>query len=90
MKIITVETSRLNTFKESWPCHGINDEATHIVVAFSDDGDLVDYECCNDNGDNVDDGVDSGEALSALFTDAFYNHEKKSIPGTIGSFLTAY
>ena len=89
MKIITVETSRLNTFKESWPYHGINDEATHIVVVFSDDGDLVDYECCNDNGDDVG-GIDSEEALSALFTDAFYNHDKKSIPGTIGSVLTAY
>ena len=89
MKIITVETSRLNTFKESWPCHGINDEATHIVVVFSDDGDLVDYECCNDNGYDVG-GIDSEEALSALFTDAFYNHDKKSIPGTIGSVLTAY
>ena len=89
MKIITVETSRLNTCKESWPCHGINDEATHIAVVFSDDGDLVDYECCNDNGDDVG-GIDSEEALSALFTDAFYNHDKKSIPGTIGSVLTAY
>ena len=89
MKIITVETSRLNTFKESWPCHGINDEAPHIVVVFSDDGDLVDYECCNDNGDDVG-GIDSEAALSALFTDAFYNHDKKSIPGTIGSVLTAY
>ena len=89
MKIITVETSRLNTFKESWPCHGINDEATHIVVVFSDDGDLVDYECCNDNGDDVG-GIDSEEALSALFTEAFYNHDKNSIQGTIGSVLTAY
>jgi hypothetical protein len=84
MKIITIETARLDSFKARWPCHGINAAVTHVVAAYDDEGDLLDCEFCNDAGENVGAGIDSGDAASMLLTDAFNDHDVTVIPGTIG------
>jgi hypothetical protein len=74
MKIIQINADTIDTFKRSWPCNGIPSKADIIVVAFADNGDLVDYEA-SDADDNLVDLTDAdGRALSALFDDALANH----------------
>ena len=103
MKIITIKSEAIEQFKASWPCHGLPDDVDlivaafapihKIVAAFAPNGDLVDYELSDaqgnvlpDAGENLD--ID-GAALSALF-DIAKEHavENPIIPGTISSGYT--
>jgi hypothetical protein len=77
VKIIQINADTIDTFKRSWPCNGIPSKADIIVVAFADNGDLVDYEASDADDKPIDlmndDSVD-GRALSALFDDALANY----------------
>lgn len=70
MKIIEIHRDTIENFKSSWPCHGISDDVDFIVVAFDDNGDLVDYDCEDAEGNVTEAGIDSGEALAVLMRDA--------------------
>jgi hypothetical protein len=66
IEIVEIKHDTIADFKQSWPCHGIDDAVDFIVVAFNG-SDLVDYQC-EDAGHNfIEPGEDSGAALSALF-----------------------
>lgn len=77
MKIIQINSDTIDAFKRSWPCNGIPTTVDMIVVAFADNGDLVDYEGSDAHDEPIDlmddENVD-GHALSALFDDALANH----------------
>ena len=83
MKIITISPESLECFKQSWPCNGIPAEVYGIVVAFDDNGNLVDYEAYDsldtpinlDENDNV-----NGLALATLFDDAKNHHSTITNP----------
>jgi len=89
MKIITIEKSRLDALKASRRDHGINPNVTHVVAAFDSDGILLDCEACNDSGDNVGIGIDSGDSMAALLDDALENHDVRVVPGAISPILVA-
>tara|TARA_Y100000593_G_scaffold10494_1_gene18901 strand:- start:400 stop:699 length:300 start_codon:yes stop_codon:yes gene_type:complete len=89
MKIIGVERDTIDAFKSQWPCHGISEDVDFICVAFDDNGDLVDYDCEDVEGNVVTPGNDSGEALRYLMSDAWNHHTERFIPSTIGPILTA-
>lgn len=44
MFICTIETSAIDRFKETWPCHGIDEAVEAIVFAEDCDGNLVDLD----------------------------------------------
>ncbi len=70
MRIITIERSAIDQFKSVWPCHNIPDTADLIVTAFAPNGDLMNYEICNDDDEVIVDNDDAGAALCVLFDDA--------------------
>ena len=89
MKIIGIERHTIEDFKSQWPCHGISDDVDFICVAFDDNGDLVDYDCEDGEGNVITAGIDSGEALGVLMKDAFKYHDTRYTPNTIGPDRTA-
>jgi len=94
MKIIGIERHTIEDFKSQWPCHGISDDVDFICVAFDDNGDLVDYEFEDAEGqtivtEEVYSHADESSALSCLMTDAWNHHTERFIPSTIGPILTA-
>ena len=91
MKIITISPESLECFKQSWPCNGIPEEVDGIVVAFDDNGDLVDYEAFNSNDIPIDlaenDNVD-GLALATLFDNAKNHHSTITDPQLVDTIRT--
>ena len=67
MRIITISWSAINRFKKTWPCHNIHEDADLIVVAIKANGDLVDYEICDDEDNIIVENEDASAALLALF-----------------------
>tara|TARA_Y100001973_G_scaffold92650_1_gene142657 strand:- start:682 stop:963 length:282 start_codon:yes stop_codon:yes gene_type:complete len=83
IKIITISRDSLECFKQSWPCNGIPAEVYGIVVAFDDNGDLVDCEAYDSTDTPIDlaenNNVD-GLALATLFDDAKNHHSTITNP----------
>lgn len=79
LNIITIETSAIDRFKKTWPCHGI-DEVVEVIVFASDcDGNLVDITYCGTDPTGKEIEFDSysvtvtdidGGAILALLDDA--------------------
>lgn len=83
MKIIEIRSDVIERFKDSWPAHGICGNVDFIVAAFDEHGDLIDYQCEDKHERRVLAGRDSGDALAALFSDAFVSHSETAISGAI-------
>ena len=90
MKIITIEREAIDTFKVSWPCHGLPENLDLIVAAFAPNGDLVDYDLCDKNDNVIEtDSYEGSGALPALLDDAQQHATKNPvIPGTISTGYT--
>ena len=86
-KIVTVHKTAIDRFKSSWPCNGIPDSADLLVVAFDQDGGVLDYEF-SDAADNIisDMAWENTGALPALIDDAWANATATNIADTIGPF----
>ena len=70
LKIVTIEKSFIDDFRNSWPCLAVPENVTHIEAAFeSKTGDLVDYEFCNGD-DFVPRREDSESGISELLDSA--------------------
>lgn len=80
MKIITIETSAIDRFKKTWPCHGIDEAVEAIVFAEDSEGNLVDLSYIGTNPDTGQEiefysdstvvmNIDQG-AIPALLEDA--------------------
>ncbi len=90
MKIITIEREAIDTFKDSWQCHGLPENLDLIVAAFAPNGDLVDYDLCDKNDNVIEtDSYEGSGALPALLDDAQQHATKNPvIPGTISTGYT--
>ena len=77
-RIIQIEPTTIDTFRESWPCSNL-DDVHHIIVAIQD-GDLVDLEAYADDDESEPIDIESidGSGLSALIQDA-EKHAKRNI-----------
>ena len=69
--IVTINSHEIDAFRRSWPCSGIADNVD-LIVAFFNDGDLIDYECCDVDDNVIDAGIDSGAAMSALLSSVYH------------------
>lgn len=94
MKIITIEREAIDTFKDSWQCHGLPENLDLIVAAFAPNGDLVDYDLCDKNDNVIETDSywvhhEGSGSLAALLDDA-QEHATKNpvIPGTISTGYT--
>jgi hypothetical protein len=65
----TLRYDSIETFKRSWPCHGLPDNLHSISCEFATNGDLLDIECYDDAGKWMDSGTFDGSALLALMGD---------------------
>ena len=84
MKIIEIQPETIEAFRRQWPCSGLHD-VDHIVAAFADNGDLVDYDCCDELSNPIVNTWEGSDALPALLNDAQRNARMISTPpGTIG------
>lgn len=84
LKIITIHKTAIDRFKLSWPCNGIPESADLLVAAFSENGDLVDYEFCDGHDKTIEDNTwDGTGALSALLDDAWTNAIETNLSGII-------
>ena len=98
LNIITIETTAIDRFKKTWPCHGIDEAVEAIVFAEDCDGNLVDISYIGTHpvsgqeieldsdfvcGRNYDHG-----AIPALLEDAV-NHCKKETVATSAVHGTA-
>lgn len=66
----TLRYDHLDTFKRSWPCHGLPDTLHSISFEFASNGDLVDIEAFDENEKPLDSRDFDGPALVALSQDA--------------------
>ena len=66
----TIFHAQLESFKASWPCHGLPDSLWHVTFTFADNGDLVDITAKARNGRALDTAKFDGPALAALCQDA--------------------
>lgn len=66
----TLRYDAIETFKRSWPCHGLPDNLHSISFEFASNGDLVDIEAYADDGTRLDSAEFDGPALLALCSDA--------------------
>ena len=78
--VITITLETINTFKSTWPCHGIPDDADLVVCLFDTRGgkrDLVDYDVSRADDSVIDPDTmpDAGPALSAMMDDALTLHQ---------------
>jgi len=84
MKIIEIQLETIEAFRRQWPCSGLHD-VDHIVAAFAENGDLVDYDCCDESSNPIPNTWEGSGALPALLDDAKQNAEIIPMPaGTIG------
>jgi|ETN02SMinimDraft_2_1059926.scaffolds.fasta_scaffold318069_1 hypothetical protein len=68
MKLVTVESSFISRFRETWPCLGVPYQVTHIEVAFDSDGDLIDYDMYEN--DQIVECWESEDGRGHLLSDA--------------------
>jgi hypothetical protein len=66
-KILRLE--QIRDFKQSWPCHGLPDDLDTLACEFADNGDLIDMEALNHDGETLDTHDFDGPALLALTQD---------------------
>lgn len=66
----TIDRAALDTFKASWPCHGLPESLHSITFDFDESGDLVDIVAKARNGRTLDSAAFDGPALVALSQDA--------------------
>ena len=66
----TLRWDAIETFKRSWPCHGLPDDLHSISAEIAPNGDLVDLEAYDSNGKRLDTADFDGPALVALIADA--------------------
>lgn len=66
----TFGRSDLETFRRSWPCHGLPDSLDRIWFGFGSNGDLVEIEAKARNGRRLDSAKFDGPAWLALSRDA--------------------
>lgn len=59
----------LDMFKRSWPCHGLPDALTEVHVEFAPNGDLIDIECHDADGNILDSAEFDGPAMVAIVGD---------------------
>lgn len=77
IRIITIKPDTLKTFCNSWPCSNLHN-VDHVVIA-EQNGDLIDLECFDKECNSVA-TEDSGQALSALVSDAIKHATKNPQP----------
>jgi len=85
MKIIEIQPETIKSFCKEWPCSGL-DKVDHIVAAFEDNGQLVDYDCCDKLSNLIKNTWEGSGALPALLNDAKQNAKFVPMPRTIGDF----
>lgn len=69
MAWFTLRWDAIETFKQSWPCHGLPDDMDSISAEFRENGDLVDIEAYAGTGECLDTSAFDGSALLALVAD---------------------
>jgi len=67
---VTVEQPDVVSFMRSWPCSGLDDEASYSFTFSSHTGDLVDLFAVRSNGKMDSTETDDGPDLLALSEDA--------------------
>jgi hypothetical protein len=69
-----IDRDQLDTFRRSWPCHGLPDELDTIAFEYDVRGeeicDLIDIEARDEDGKLMDSSEFDGPALQALSLDA--------------------
>ena len=71
IKLVTIEKSFIDDFRNSWPCLAVPENVTHIEAAFEiKTGDLVDYDFYNRADDLVSRREDSEDGISELLVSA--------------------
>ena len=84
MRIITIEPETIESFRREWPCSGLHD-VEHIGAAFADNGQLVNYDCCDKESNPIANTWEGSGALPALLDDAQRNARMiPTPPGMIG------
>tara|TARA_R100001463_G_scaffold44124_3_gene91832 strand:+ start:8779 stop:9063 length:285 start_codon:yes stop_codon:yes gene_type:complete len=87
LKIITIHKTAIDRFKLSWPCNGFPDNADLLVVAFDQNGGVLDYEFSDANDNIMSDMTwENTGALPALIDDAWASATATNIPDTISPF----
>jgi hypothetical protein len=69
MKWYTLRWDGIESFKKSWPCHGLPQDFDSISVETAPDGDVIDLECYDSAGQLLDSETFDGPALVALIDD---------------------
>lgn len=59
----------ISEFKHSWPCHGLPDDFAKLDCEFADNGDIIDLEAFDSDGERLDTHDFDGPALLALTQD---------------------
>tara|TARA_R100000808_G_C2142805_1_gene150557 strand:+ start:572 stop:847 length:276 start_codon:yes stop_codon:yes gene_type:complete len=91
VNIISIKRETIEDFKKSYPCSGIPESVDFLVCCFSDEGELVDYDAEDKNGNIIDrEEFDHAQGLSALFDDALKNHTFTPCYGIISGGLREY
>jgi hypothetical protein len=65
-----ISRDQLESFKRSWPCHDLPDELDTIAFEYAANGDLIDMDAMNEDGDVLDTHKFDGPAMLALSQDA--------------------
>jgi hypothetical protein len=65
----TLNENFIYDFKKSWPCHGLPDDMVSISCEFASNGDLIDFEVKDSQGNTLDSQDFDGPALLALTQD---------------------
>src|SRR5262245_39267042 len=74
MTSYTFSASQLDAFKTQWPCHGIPSDLMSLRFEYADNGDLVDLDAFDVDGERLGEHWDyhtDGGALVALSTDGW-------------------
>ena len=70
MRFVLMNCLEIDAFKRKWPGHGFPDNLNNILFEFADNGDLVNVDAKDDNGEMLDTSNFDGPALLALSQDA--------------------
>lgn len=66
----TIDSTLLEAFKRTWPCHGLPDDLHAIAFEFDARGELVDIDARTETGGYLDSSDFDTPALVALAQDA--------------------